>query len=389
MIKLTFTGDILVSPEQLEAIRKAEGKYDFRCIFEHVDHRLKEADLVIGNLETPLAGEELEYTHHKWSFNSPEQLALALKGAGFNVLTTANNHCLDRGVKGLVRTIDVLDGQGLEHTGTYKPTSERDCGYMAEVRGVKLAFLSYTYGTNAAFNGHYLYDASYSKTVNLFRPQERKPSRRLLHRAFNKLLRISRLVPLYKWITKDTFSHQKYKRQIKRDVSEALRKGADVVFMCMHSGGQYNARPDMNTRNLMRFLLSCLIDAVIGNHPHVVHPSVKKCGKIGLYSLGDFCPYPGCASAELATPEVFPHYSILAHIYIDEESRKIWKHTFEVLKTAIDIDGVAKVHPLFDLIQQETDEGKRQELVAANLSIHNLVKNLQLSDIPIQREYEL
>ena len=155
MTKITFTGDIIIAPEQLQAITKnADG--NFSTIFEPIASLLKESDFVVGNLETPLGGKNLGYTNHKWSFNTPDELADALREIGFNMLTTANNHCLDRDKEGLVRTIHCLDRYGLDHIGTYATKEERDMVYIKRFGNLKIAFLSYTYGTNAAFNKHYL-----------------------------------------------------------------------------------------------------------------------------------------------------------------------------------------------------------------------------------------
>ncbi len=153
MTKITFTGDIIIAPEQLQAITKnADG--NFSTIFEPIASLLKESDFVVGNLETPLGGKNLGYTNHKWSFNTPDELADALREIGFNMLTTANNHCLDRDKEGLVRTIHCLDRYGLDHIGTYATKEERDMVYIKRFGNLKIAFLSYTYGTNAAFNKH-------------------------------------------------------------------------------------------------------------------------------------------------------------------------------------------------------------------------------------------
>ena len=84
-------------------------------------------------------------------FNTPDALGDALKDAGFDLVSTANNHCLDRGYDGMVRTLDVLDKLGLAHVGTYRSAEERAAQngvYVADMGGIKVAFLSYTYGTN-------------------------------------------------------------------------------------------------------------------------------------------------------------------------------------------------------------------------------------------------
>lgn len=386
MIKVTFTGDIIISPEQLSAIYNAKGKYDFDCIFENIRESFNDSDLLVGNLETPLAGEELGYTNHKWSFNTPASLAKSLKKNGFDILTTANNHCLDRGIEGLVKTIETLDKYSLGHTGTYRTVEERDNGYVCEINKVKIAFLSYTYGTNAVFNQCYL-----SKPiVNLFQEQERTPSKKIYIRVLRKLLRVTLVETLFKRVIGGLFSNRRYKKVITKDVHLLLEKGVDFIVMCMHAGGQYNSIPDVDTRNYVKFLLRKPIGLIIGNHPHVIHPAIKYNNKIGFYSLGDFCPYPGCASAEQATSGVYPEYSILVHLYINEDNpHRAYNVTFEILKAVIDLDGIAKVYSLFDLIQNETNILKRESLIADNQSIYNIVTNRKLFNVVPQKEYDL
>ena len=94
MIRLTFTGDILIEPEQKEAICSHSDGFD--TIFRNILSSFSLSNYIIGNLETPLAGEELVYSSHKWSFNTPDCLAESLKKAGFNLLTTANNHTVKK-----------------------------------------------------------------------------------------------------------------------------------------------------------------------------------------------------------------------------------------------------------------------------------------------------
>src|SRR4051794_34368313 len=114
-IKIAAVGDILINGKISMSVKQpGENNYHFDSIFEEVSPYLQEADLTIGNLEVPLKG-DFPFIKRKNPqtgfplFNAPETLAAALKRAGFDVLTTANNHCLDNGMDGLKRTLKVLD----------------------------------------------------------------------------------------------------------------------------------------------------------------------------------------------------------------------------------------------------------------------------------------
>ena len=147
MLKLTFIGDIMCKREQLSAIKRTGRKFD--DMFVGIGELLSDSDYVIGNLETPLAGESARYSYKPAEFNAPDEFAYALKKIGVDFVTTANNHCLDRGVAGLERTLNVLDEAGLRHTGTYRGMSEADQISVVELGGVRIAFVASTYGTNS------------------------------------------------------------------------------------------------------------------------------------------------------------------------------------------------------------------------------------------------
>ena len=168
--KITFLGDIMCEPLVLKASRNGK-EYDFDRIFENVRDLLNESDVVIGNLETPLAGESAGYTSSLLSFNAPDEFADSVKKAGISVVTTANNHCLDRGIEGLIRTTKVLKNKGILCTGTYESNSKREEAVYIKINDITFGILSYTYGTNFSSN-HIMLNEKQQKLVNLLRPQD-------------------------------------------------------------------------------------------------------------------------------------------------------------------------------------------------------------------------
>ena len=116
-ISLSFTGDIMCQREQLAACRTS-GDYEFGPLFEPAAEALAASDYLVGNLETPFAGAEAGYTRELYSFNTPDSFAAALAACGFDLVSTANNHCLDRKLSGQKRTLDILDRAGIAHVGT-------------------------------------------------------------------------------------------------------------------------------------------------------------------------------------------------------------------------------------------------------------------------------
>jgi len=228
------------------AKREAGGKgYNYKPVFKHLKPYFLKADLAVINLEYPLAGEP--YSGFP-KFSSPDESMFAAKDAGFNVISTANNHSLDQGKQGLERTISVLDSMGLDHFGTYKNPEERINKYplIVEKNGIKIAFLNYTYGTNSI-------------------PEEEP----------NIVNRI------------DT-------AKIAEDIKRAKLASPDFLIVLMHWGSEYENTQNPWQKELAQFLVSNGVDLIVGGHPHVVQPfdkiyssSVSDSIPV-MYSLGNF-----------------------------------------------------------------------------------------------------
>jgi len=230
-------------PQSDNAYRK--GIYDYSSYFKHLKDDISEADVAIVNLEVPLGGKP--YTGYPM-FSAPDEYAVALKDAGFNVFLTSNNHCLDRGKKGLERTLTVLDSLEIRHVGTYRNMEERVRSYpmMLTRNNIRMAFLNYTYDTNGI-------EVSPPNVVNYI----------------------------------DTV-------QIKKDIGDA--KGflnADLVIVVMHWGEEYQLIQNKEQERLAQLMFREGADLVIGSHPHVVQPTqVFKNDKgeitsVVAYSLGN------------------------------------------------------------------------------------------------------
>lgn len=146
--RLLAVGDIMMHSPQFPAyLNPKTGKYDFRGFFTNVKPMLQEADWCWANLETPLLGGEKVYTGYPM-FNAPPELADALKDAGFNIVTAANNHTLDRWERGALRTREVLKDRGLVTKGISASLWESKQPTLMEKNGISMGILAYTYGTN-------------------------------------------------------------------------------------------------------------------------------------------------------------------------------------------------------------------------------------------------
>lgn len=248
-ITMALTGDIMCH-NTIYNDAKINDTYDFSYIFENVKYYLQTPDITVGNLETTFAGSKKGYSSYP-TFNTPENLAYTLKKLGFDVLSTANNHCYDSGYDGIESTINYLDDADISHTGTYKSAEEQNTILVKNVKGLKIAFLSFTYGTNGI-----KVPESKSYSVNL--------------------------------ISEDL---------IKKQLELAKEQEPDIIFVSMHWGIEYQTTPNQEQKKWADFLFENGADIIIGNHPHVIQPMEKreitlqdgsvKDGFV-VYSLGNF-----------------------------------------------------------------------------------------------------
>ena len=245
-VKIIFAGDLMGHGPQVKAALQDDGSYDYTPCFHYVKDYIQSADLAIVNLEVTLAG--APYTGYP-QFSSPDVLATAAKEAGFDIMTTANNHCMDRGKKGLERTLRVLDSLGIPHLGTYRDRAQRDREHplMVERNGVRIALLTYTYGTNGI-------PVQEPNVVNFI----------------------------------DTV-------EMARDLRVAHERGADFVITLIHWGIEYAVKANKEQEQTARWLLEHGCDAVIGGHPHVVqnftldaNPDNDHYPEVVVYSMGNF-----------------------------------------------------------------------------------------------------
>ncbi|WP_242832432.1 CapA family protein [Desulfosporosinus orientis] len=243
-ITLVATGDILMHNTQIWSGQQADGSYDFGSFFRDVKSLIDYGDYTSANFEAAMAGAQSGYTGYP-KFNSPDEVASTLKDAGYDLIVTANNHILDRGYPGAIRTMNVLRNAGLDIVGTYESQEERDNYLIKELNGVRVGYLAYCYGTNG-----------------IPVPKE--------HPYF------------FNFINEDT---------IIKDIHK-LKPKVDVLVLVLHWGIEYTTQPTEEQRQLAETLLEAGADVILGSHPHVIQPmEVKKINnqdKFIIYSLGNF-----------------------------------------------------------------------------------------------------
>ncbi len=247
-VSISVVGDIMCHSTQYAYAWIEKDSFDFRPVYRKIKNYIEQPDFFIGNLETVIGGKGLGYSGYPL-FNSPDQFLDALSFAGFDILFTANNHVLDQGKAGLLRTLSKIEKQGMEYVGANKSPAERQTIKLFGKNGIKFALLAYTYGTNGIRlnkNNGYL---------------------------VNKI---------------DTV-------RIESDIVNAQKLNPDLIIVYFHFGKEYERKPSKYQKRIVKFAINHGADIILGSHTHTLQP-VEMFKTVGgnldsgfvAYSLGNF-----------------------------------------------------------------------------------------------------
>ncbi|HEY0829435.1 MAG TPA: CapA family protein, partial [Bacilli bacterium] len=248
---LVAVGDVMMhSPQITAGYDKATQTYNYDSFFSEVKAILSTGDWAVANLETPLAGKEAGYSGYP-QFNAPAELADAMKNAGFNIITTANNHSLDRREHGVINTLEHLHARGLTTVGTAISQTDANKITIVTKNEISMAILAYTYGTNG--------------------------------------------IPIPEG--KDYLVSLIDEEKMIQDIARAREQGVDLVTIVLHFGLEYQRQPNEQQKQLVEHLIKAGADIILGSHPHVVQPyqfidtvgidGLMKRG-LAIYSMGNF-----------------------------------------------------------------------------------------------------
>lgn len=247
-ITISFVGDLICHSPQYNYAKVDKDSFDFRPVFREVRQFFQSSDFTIGNLETVTAGRKVGYSGYPL-FNTPDEYIYALKDAGFDLLVTANNHSMDKGEQGVLRTIEQIKLNRLNYVGTASDQTDRDSIRMFDLNGIKVSVLSYTYGTN-----------------NIPKPKG-----------------------------KDYLVNVIDYDLIREDLTSARGLNPDIIIVYYHFGDEYKRFPNQYQKDVVDSTIQYGADIVIGSHPHVIQPteyfaSINAKLDTGFiaYSLGNF-----------------------------------------------------------------------------------------------------
>ena len=240
-MSLVAVGDALIHAALYLDASTGNNTYDFSYMFTDVVPLIKDYDLKYYNQETIIGGKDLGVSHYP-RFNSPDEIALNLVDIGFNLVSLANNHTLDKDEAGVLHSVDFWRKQeGVVVSGQSDSFEDRNNIQIHEQNGIKYAFIAYTDMTNGLYA-----PAGKEYLVNVYSDE-----------------------------------------QAKKDI-ESVRDKVDVVIVSMHWGEEYTHEPTYSQKREAQYLSSLGVDLIIGAHPHVIMPVDYVGDTLVIYSLGNF-----------------------------------------------------------------------------------------------------
>jgi len=261
-IRISFVGDLILLKDQvIVAKNNSTGKYEFDEMFKYTSKHFHESDLSIGVYEGPSAGNNTSFSTSNYADNIPlylsfpDEFAEAVKKAGINLVTTANNHLLDKHLNGALRTLDILDKYNITHVGSYRNKKEKDQIKIIDVKGIKIAVLAYT-----ALMNNINMDNLYEKFRNL-----------------------TKIVPY----RNNKYYDQIY-NEIKTDFIKAKNYSPDITMVLVHMGDQFLHHTTDFQDKWNKIFTELGADIILGDHSHTVQPLEYIGNTLIVNSPGNF-----------------------------------------------------------------------------------------------------
>ena len=239
-MSLVAVGDCLIHGAVYMDAKTGTDTYDFSDMISLVKPMIENYDLKYYNQETIIGGKNLGVSHYP-RFNSPDEIGDNMVDLGFNLVSLANNHALDKDEVGILYSNEYWKGKNVITAGTYSSSEMRDDIKVYEQNGIKYAFLAYTTSTNG---------------LN---------------------------VPAGKDYLINVYSDE----QAKEDIDK-IKDKVDVIIVSMHWGDEYGFEPTKSEKEIAQYLSSLGVNLIIGSHPHVIQPVGYVNDTLVIYSLGNF-----------------------------------------------------------------------------------------------------
>lgn len=334
--RITFAGDLILLEDQVKRAYH-DNEYDFSDVFAYATPYIASADYAIGVFEGPMAGKAAGYTSSNFDdgkelcLNFPDEFATAVKDTGFDLVTTANNHLLDKGEAGALRTINILDSIGLDHTGSYSSAADKQKHHikLVECQGIRMVILSYTYGSN---------DIDNNDLIN------------------GKLSYITSVIA-----GTEGEQFEKLKQNVEEDFQAAKALSPDLIIVLPHIGTQFSNNPDSEQETWFQIFKENGADIILGDHPHVVEPAV-------LEEYNDRMVFTAYCPGNFANiyRDNQGDTSMLIDVYIERTGKKVIGGSIVPLYTHARADGNYRAVPIYDMM---TDTELRKQLTTDDIAL--------------------
>lgn len=379
LLKISFGGDLMCLQTQNEAVMRKYGCYDYNETLAALKPLFAESDYVVANLETPLSN--AGFSNEQICFNTPATFAEAIKNAGIHFVQTANNHCLDRGVDGMIQTLDVLDNVGIGHSGTYRSKRESEKVFVRNIAGVKVALVCCTFGTNSEHNGQLL-SLDDIWRVDLLKRQNKLS--RVASRVSEAPI-ISSMIPDNVSVAAITNSANiPYAERIKQKIEKAKAE-ADIVIVLPHIGGQFNPSPGAWSKWTVEWMSRLSPDLIVAGHPHVPLRTETINDVFTAWSLGNLSFTPGIG---YYLPNVLADYGVILHTWWDVERKCLHKVEFNLIKNVVGEDGISRIRPIYDLWRESANAVEKDCLAIDNETLVNRLCGSNRS-VKVEQNYKI
>lgn len=237
-LDMIMVGDALIHANVFNDAKSSTG-YDFGHMFEYVSDTIKTYDLAFYNQETPFAGKSIGYSGYP-QFNTPSEYGDEMLDMGFNLVSLATNHTMDKGATGAINSLEYWNSKDVLTAGSYLSLEERNKINIKEKNNIKYTMLAYTLTSNLSI------PAGKSYLLNMYD-----------------------------------------KAKATEDINN-VRDKVDLLIVSMHWGDEYQLQPNARQKEIAAYLASLGVDIIIGTHTHSVQPIEYIDGTLVLYSLGNF-----------------------------------------------------------------------------------------------------
>lgn len=235
-VTFTFAGNVLINDRMWYDTSTEDNAYDFKYVFEDLKTTMKKSNINFYSQQSILGGKELGISYYS-NYNSPIDLGEAMVDIGFNMISLANYHAYDKGITGIMNSLDFWDKNNVVYSGTSISEEKRNSNNIITKNNIKIGLLAYTMGTDTVFNESY--------EINV------------------------------------------YDKEIVKSDVETLKEKTDIIIVSMDWGNTGLFEVNSTQKEIANYLSELGVDIVVGNTGYSIQPIEKINNTLILYSLGN------------------------------------------------------------------------------------------------------